>query len=250
MMAAAHEPGEIVERLRSALAESDFEILAPVIASDARFESCVGRPQVVDHLGRMLTDDQTLELVDIEWRVDRAIVTFDVRPSTPEQSALEPRRLFAVAFARDGLIFELQLVPDRSQAVAAEPAPPPPPRPDTPTALTSIAAVLPVRDLSAALEHYRRLGFSVREYEGGGYGYAKRDGISLHLSVCPELRPAASTSAVYLYVKDADALFAEWRSAGVSGQFIEPQDTEYGLREGAHIDRDGNLLRFGSPIHA
>jgi hypothetical protein len=27
-----------------------------------------------------------------------------------------------------------------------------------------------------------------------------------------------------------------------------PVDTDYGLREGWHIDPDGNLLRFGSPI--
>jgi uncharacterized glyoxalase superfamily protein PhnB len=53
---------------------------------------------------------------------------------------------------------------------------------------------------------------------------------------------------VYLYVEDADALYAEWRAAGVQGQFFEPHDTEYGLREGAHIDRDGNLLKFGSRL--
>jgi hypothetical protein len=39
-----------------------------------------------------------------------------------------------------------------------------------------------------------------------------------------------------------------WRSAGVSGQFFEPRDTDYGLREGAHVDRDGNLIRFGSRL--
>jgi len=63
-----------------------------------------------------------------------------------------------------------------------------------------------------------------------------------------DLDPRATTSAVYLYVDDADALHSEWRSAGVEGQFFEPSDTDYGLREGAHVDRDGNLLRFGSPI--
>jgi MerR family mercuric resistance operon transcriptional regulator len=35
-----------------------------------------------------------------------------------------------------------------------------------------------------------------------------------------------------------------------SGQFFEPHDTEYGLREGAHVDRDGNLIRFGSAIQS
>lgn len=114
--------------------------------------------------------------------------------------------------------------------------------------LRRLAPVLPVRDLSRALEHYRRLGFAVSTYSGGGYGYGERDGWHVHFCVVAELDPMLTTSAVYLYVDDADALFAEWRSSGVSGQFHEPQDTEYGLREGAHIDLDGNLLRFGSPM--
>jgi hypothetical protein len=25
-------------------------------------------------------------------------------------------------------------------------------------------------------------------------------------------------------------------------------DTDYGIREGGHVDPDGNLLRFGSPL--
>jgi hypothetical protein len=49
-----------------------------------------------------------------------------------------------------------------------------------------------------------------------------------------------------VYVDDAETLYAEWRSSGASGRFFEPHDTEYGLREGAHVDLDGNLLRFGS----
>jgi hypothetical protein len=106
--------------------------------------------------------------------------------------------------------------------------------------------VLPIGDLSRALEHYRLLGFTVSAYSGGEYGYAERDGLDLHFRVISDLEPTRTTSAVYLYVDHADALFAEWRSAGVSGQFFEPHDTEYGLREGGHIDLDGNLLRFGS----
>lgn len=34
--------------------------------------------------------------------------------------------------------------------------------------------------------------------------------------------------------------------AGV--EFVEPQDFEYGKREGSHEDPDGNLIRFGSPL--
>jgi hypothetical protein len=52
---------------------------------------------------------------------------------------------------------------------------------------------------------------------------------------------------LYLYVSDADALYAQWRLTRVAGRLVAPVDTEYGLREGAHFDPDGNLLRFGSP---
>jgi hypothetical protein len=29
---------------------------------------------------------------------------------------------------------------------------------------------------------------------------------------------------------------------------VEPEDYEYGKREGSHEDPDGNLIRFGSPL--
>lgn len=115
--------------------------------------------------------------------------------------------------------------------------------------LSRVAPVLPVSDLATALEHYRRLGFAVHAYEGDAeYGYAERGGVHLHLAGIDGLDPATTTSAIYLYVDDADALHDEWTAAGVAGRFHPPDDTDYGLREGAHVDPDGNLLRFGSPL--
>lgn len=63
-----------------------------------------------------------------------------------------------------------------------------------------------------------------------------------------DLVPKRNMSAVYLYVDDADALFEEWSSLEIDGRLIAPRDTEYGLREGACLDRDANLIRFGSGI--
>lgn len=42
-----------------------------------------------------------------------------------------------------------------------------------------------VRDLDVALAHYQRLGFVTSAYEGGGYGFATRDGIEIHLDASP-----------------------------------------------------------------
>lgn len=109
--------------------------------------------------------------------------------------------------------------------------------------LKRVAPIFPVRDLSAALAHYQRLGFATRAYEGGGYGYATADGVEIHLGVAPE---ADARASAYLFVDDADELARAWQSAG--GATSLPVDTEWGQREGAHVDPDGNVIRFGSPM--
>ncbi len=76
-----------------------------------------------------------------------------------------------------------------------------------------VAPIFAIRDLDRALAYYQRLGFTVRSYERGGYGFAVRDGIELHLGVVAA--DDRRTSSAYLFVEDADALEAEWRSAGV-----------------------------------
>lgn len=49
--------------------------------------------------------------------------------------------------------------------------------------LKRIAPIFPVQDLDAAMAHYERLGFTTRAYQGGGYAYATRDGIEIHLGI-------------------------------------------------------------------
>ena len=113
--------------------------------------------------------------------------------------------------------------------------------------LNQVVPVLPVRDLGAALSHYAALGFEMQSYDDT-YAFAQRDGVQLHLTAVADLNPATSNVAAYLYVDDADALHAEWQQANVGGRLHPPEDTPYGLREGAHVDPDGNLVRFGAPL--
>jgi hypothetical protein len=110
--------------------------------------------------------------------------------------------------------------------------------------LTRIAPIFPVRNLNAAMVHYQRLGFTTRAYEGGGYAFATRDGIEIHLGTVAADDPR--TSSAYLWVEDADVLAATWRSEGV--EVHSPEDTEWGQHEGAVVDPDGNVIRFGSPM--
>ena len=85
---------------------------------------------------------------------------------------------------------------------------------------SSFSPVFPVRDLRRALAHYASLGFEVKPYADGGYGFAERDEVSLHLSLDEGHGPEADHQHVgtaYLYVEDADALYDEWARAGVGG---------------------------------
>jgi catechol 2,3-dioxygenase-like lactoylglutathione lyase family enzyme len=116
------------------------------------------------------------------------------------------------------------------------------------TRLAEFSPIFGVKDLHRALAHYESLGFATRAHaEGDEYGFADRDGIGLHLAANPDHDPAAGAGAAYLFVEDADALYAEWSRPGIGGITRRVKDTGYKLREGSHVDPDGNLIRFGSP---
>lgn len=115
---------------------------------------------------------------------------------------------------------------------------------------TSISPIIPVRDLDIALDRYRRLGFDARAYQGSvRYGYVDRGSVSMHLSEWAEHDPLRTAASVYLYVSDADAVYAEWTAFNdLDGRFVEPFDTRYGLREFVYVDPDGTAHRVGSPL--
>src|SRR5215475_7690867 len=123
-------------------------------------------------------------------------------------------------------------------------------------ALERIAPILPVRDVARALERYRKLGFEAEAYveqgfssaESPRYAFLRWGPAEIHLSIFEELDPKTSASACYLYVDDADALYAAWSAAGVEGRLRAPHDTAYCLREFSYVDPDGNLLRIGSQM--
>jgi catechol 2,3-dioxygenase-like lactoylglutathione lyase family enzyme len=111
---------------------------------------------------------------------------------------------------------------------------------------TRIAPIFPVHDLAASMAYYEKLGFAVRAYAGGGYGFATRDGIEIHLGTVAHVD--RHTSSAYLFVENADELAQEWKGAGA--EVHGPEDTEWRQHEGALVDPDGNVIRFGSPMSA
>lgn len=116
------------------------------------------------------------------------------------------------------------------------------------TKFTSVAPIIPVRNLDVALDRYRRLGFNARAYAGPErYGFVDRGPVSMHLTEWAEHDPLRTAASVYFYVSDADALYAEWAALqGLGGRLLAPADTDYGLREFGYIDPDGTLHRIGS----
>jgi catechol 2,3-dioxygenase-like lactoylglutathione lyase family enzyme len=106
-----------------------------------------------------------------------------------------------------------------------------------------IVPIFPVQSVAAALARYERLGFTTNAYDDT-YGFARRNSVHIHVSLAVDWDPLTSDCMAYLYVEDADAIHAEWSS--VEGRHHPPTDTPYGLREGAYVDPDGNLLRYGS----
>jgi len=118
-----------------------------------------------------------------------------------------------------------------------------------PAVLQRCAPVFPTTDLARALRHYELLGFRVEAFDGGDYyGFARRDGVEIHLTTVDHHDPATTAACAYVWVDDAQQLHDEWSAAGIGGRLHPPERTDYGLSEGAHVDLDGNLIRFGSPV--
>lgn len=113
-----------------------------------------------------------------------------------------------------------------------------------PPTLSSIAPVFSTPSVAPWLAHYKALGFVVDAFDAG-YGFASRDGIEIHVSRDHAHDPKKTAGCAYLAVDDADVLADEWVLVA-GGRTIAPVDSDYGTREGAHIDPDGNLIRFGS----
>ncbi|MFM0545938.1 VOC family protein [Paraburkholderia strydomiana] len=107
--------------------------------------------------------------------------------------------------------------------------------------------VLASLDIARTLRFFSEvLGFRTQHADNFSYGMAARGEVELHFWLCNVKQIAESTSC-YVRVDDVYALYAE----------LEPKlpalkrvaETEWGMAELYVFDPDGNLVKFGQPIH-
>lgn len=124
-----------------------------------------------------------------------------------------------------------------------------------PRNLASITPFFIVRNLQQSLAHYiERLGFTL-DFEGPPddvyYGQVSREGASVMLkTITPEVLPCPNHSRhewarwdAYVYVRDPDALFAEFKHRGAT--FVkELSFIDHGLWGFEVSDADGYVLAF------
>jgi hypothetical protein len=95
--------------------------------------------------------------------------------------------------------------------------------------VVSVEPIFVVSDLARAVAHYEQLGFSP-SYHDEGYAFAHRNELTIHLAGPGVDLKRVGRGSIYIHVDDADALADEWRDAGIG--IVEPQDFDYGKREG------------------
>jgi uncharacterized glyoxalase superfamily protein PhnB len=123
--------------------------------------------------------------------------------------------------------------------------------------LFGIAPYFFVRDVVKAAVYYRdALGFTYPRFWGvpPAFCMPRRDGVTIMLSQTQDtsiIRPNAKARSdeswdAYIWVKDADALYAEVAQRGALIAYKPTLQEEYGNREFGVRDLDGYLLAFGS----
>lgn len=112
---------------------------------------------------------------------------------------------------------------------------------------------LPARNMDATAAFYEKLGFKV-QYKDAGWMILLRGALELEFFPYPDLEPKQSSFSACLRVDNLDALYADFKIAGISAnphdipRITPPKLEPFGLRMFALIDENGSLIRcIGNP---
>ena len=113
------------------------------------------------------------------------------------------------------------------------------------------ASVFPVDDATKTADYYKNtLGFKIRVLFGDPAFYAvvQREGVRIHLSEREDTRRKIEPCSVYIFVREIDDIYEEFRGKGVE-MFSPPENQSYGMREFEMSDINGHFLVFGQSIN-
>lgn len=107
---------------------------------------------------------------------------------------------------------------------------------------------LPSRNFEETQRFYGSFGFT-KTYVDDSWLIMVRGGIILEFFLHPNLDPATSWFSCCLRVDDADAMFADFKAAGIGEDphtrpcVHLPETQSWGMKMGVMIDIDGTLVR-------
>lgn len=121
--------------------------------------------------------------------------------------------------------------------------------------------IFPSSNFDGTVELYGRIDFVESQRFGDDYLIIDHPaGLELHF-YSAKVKPRTNDHGAYIRFDSLDefeALYSRWngltntpafaRAAGKIGRMHSAVDTDYGLREFALLDADGNLLRVGAPL--
>lgn len=115
--------------------------------------------------------------------------------------------------------------------------------------LRALHPVLPVRNVTAAVAFYQKLGFALLFQDAPQdprYAGVGRDDVELHLQWHDpaEFDRRVEKINLRLLVENIDALFAEFKPLNLFHDRTALRDTTWGTREFAFYDPDNNGLTF------
>jgi catechol 2,3-dioxygenase-like lactoylglutathione lyase family enzyme len=219
---------------------------------------CHGREQVLDLLRERYEQGFAAEDQELIDAGDDTVITvsYPSRVGGPEW----PDETATVIEFRAGRAIRMQQCRTRAEALrAVGPAPKEHASAagESGTKLLDAATVLLVQSVSRAIEYYRdALGFEVDHYGAlpDHYGYAQRDGCSIHFAHFEGARIQPNSGAappdmfdVHVRVEDVEALYDEL--VGRGAEIVHgPVNQGYGIREFRVRDPHGYILAFGRPV--